>query len=232
MRAGRGRGSIEARLYRGITNVGLASNPSTAILSRPRMPTDLELLRRWREGDRDAGDELVRRHFDSLVAFFFNKASDAVEDLIQATMLACVEGRDRIEHGSFRAYLFGTARHVLYRHYRGKRSRADVDFGVSSVRDLAPSPSTAFKQAEAKELLTTALQLVPLDFQIALELHYFEGLPPREIAVALDVEPATVRTRLHRGRRLLRKAFDRLSADPEQAGTAMALLGEPLDANG
>ena len=194
------------------------------------MGTDLELLRAWREGDREAGDRLVRRHFDSLVGFFYSKVERGVEDLIQATMLACVEGRDRIAHGSFRAYLFGTARRVLYGHYRKHRARDNVDFGVTSMRDLAPSPSTEFKRAESKELLSEALRTVPLDFQIALELHYFEGLAPKEIAAVLEIEAGTARTRLHRGRKLLREAFDDLSADPAGVQEAMSLLGPELEA--
>ncbi|MCA9654994.1 MAG: sigma-70 family RNA polymerase sigma factor [Myxococcales bacterium] len=193
------------------------------------MSTDLELLQRWREGDRRAGEELLGRHFDSLVGFFHYKLDDGVEDLIQATMLACVEGRDRIAHGSFRAYLFGVARRMLYQHYRRLRARDHVDFGSCSVRDLGPSPSTAFRRAESRELMIEALRQVPIDFQIALELHYFEGLASPEIAAVLEIETATVRTRLHRGRKLLRAAFDQLSADPERASAMMARLEASRD---
>ncbi|MEX1364934.1 MAG: RNA polymerase subunit sigma-70, partial [Nannocystaceae bacterium] len=55
---------------------------------------DFELLDRWRGGDVVAGNELLKRHFDALYRFFTNKLSDHADDLIQATMMACVRGRD------------------------------------------------------------------------------------------------------------------------------------------
>jgi hypothetical protein len=44
---------------------------------------DLELLQRWREGDQDAGELLLARHFDAVCRFFRNKVGDAAPDLIQ-----------------------------------------------------------------------------------------------------------------------------------------------------
>ena len=44
--------------------------------------SDYDLLDRWRGGDEAAGQELFARHFDSVYRFFFNKAEDAVDDLI------------------------------------------------------------------------------------------------------------------------------------------------------
>ena len=53
--------------------------------------TDEELLRAWSDGDRDAGERLFERHFESVVRFFRNKAAGDHEDLIQQTFLGCVE---------------------------------------------------------------------------------------------------------------------------------------------
>ena len=69
---------------------------------------DLELLQRWRDGDRAAGNELFERHFTAVCNFFRNKVSDGVDDLIQRTFVTCleVEGGFRGE-SSFRSYLMG-----------------------------------------------------------------------------------------------------------------------------
>ena len=77
------------------------------------MPTDdFETLDRWRAGDRAAGNELLRRHFDGLYRFFRNKVDEGVDDLIQRSFLACVESKDRFrKQASFRTYLFTVARH-------------------------------------------------------------------------------------------------------------------------
>ena len=52
-------------------------------------PSDGELFELWAGGDNAAGSALLDRHFAALFRFFRNKAPDAVEDLIQETMLAC-----------------------------------------------------------------------------------------------------------------------------------------------
>jgi RNA polymerase sigma-70 factor (ECF subfamily) len=57
-------------------------------------PSDEALLESWREGDRAAGEALLRRHFDAPYSFFRGKLDDrtVVEDLVQRTMLATFAG--------------------------------------------------------------------------------------------------------------------------------------------
>jgi DNA-directed RNA polymerase specialized sigma24 family protein len=55
--------------------------------------TDIELLEAWRGGDRRAGEQLFERHYAAVARFFRNKLEFGVDDLIQRTFLACVEGR-------------------------------------------------------------------------------------------------------------------------------------------
>src|SRR5690606_37561421 len=88
------------------------------------------LLDAWRNGDADAGDELLRRHFVDVYRFFCGHLSGAgrgedAEDLIQKTFEACIAGRDRVR-GDFRAYLFGVARHQLWLEWERRRNRGDV----------------------------------------------------------------------------------------------------------
>src|SRR5690606_33414169 len=115
---------------------------SGAIL--PRVD-DFELLDRWRGGDVAAGNQLLRRHFDALYRFFTNKAADQADDLIQATMMACVRGRESFrKQCSFKSFLFVVARHELYRFIKKHhRSREVFDPQLQSAADLGPSPSTA-----------------------------------------------------------------------------------------
>ena len=193
---------------------------------------DLQLLDAWRDGDAAAGSELFRRYFKPLLRFFFNKAGDAdVEDLIQKTMLACVGSRDRFRGASsFRTYLFRIARNELLMSWRRRRSRGaggggGIDFGVTSIADLGPSPSTIARIAEDRRLLLEALAMLPADMQLTLELHYWEGMSASELAEMFEVEPTTIRTRLHRARQQLKAAIEERSADPELRDRALESLG-------
>jgi RNA polymerase sigma factor (sigma-70 family) len=187
---------------------------------------DLELLTRWRSGDNAAGSALVKRHYETLHRFFVSKAPGHDEDLIQQTFVACVEARDAFRgESTFRAYLFGLARFQLLTHYRKVYRRPDLDFTITSLRDLGTSPTGALLRREAAQLLQLALSQVPVDQQIALELTYWEGLAAPEIARVLDIPENTVYSRLRRAKEHLRKALEQLSdseGDREQAFKMLA----------
>lgn len=186
--------------------------------------TDFDLLTRWRAGDAAAGNELFERHFDSLQRFFANKAPTETADLIQRTLLACVEGRDTFrQEASFRTYLFAIARHELLAYWR-RRGAPELDASVSNLRDLDPSPSTILARVAEERLLLEALRSVPLDMQIALELFYWEGLSGAEIAGVLEIPEGTVRSRLRRSLALLRERLVDLDTAPYQLASTMANL--------
>jgi len=181
------------------------------------MGSDFELLEAWRKGDRKAGDELFVRHFDSLYRFFARKVGGEVEDLVQKTFLACVEGQDSFrQQSSFRTYLFAIARNLLYRYWRTRSRSGEVDFTVKSLQDLGPTPSIAVKAKQEQRLLLEGLRRIPVDLQIALELHYWEGMSGPDIAIVLDIPEGTVRSRLRRAREVLEQKLAEVAESPEQ----------------
>ena len=57
----------------------------------------------------------------------------------------------------------------------------------------------------ATERLTEALDRLPARYRTVIHLFYFEDMQTDEIAAALGMKPGTARSRLSRGRALLRK---------------------------
>lgn len=191
------------------------------------MDTDFELLDAWAGGDKRAAKELIDRHFDAIFRFFRNKAgADGVEDLVQDTFLACVQGRDRFRRdSSFRTFVFATARNILLYHYRKqRRAGPPIDPEVISAVDLAPGPSSVIAQRGEQRLMLEALRSLPIDYQIALELYHWEGLTGPELAEALGLTEAALRSRLHRAKAELRKQIERIAAGPEVLESTMANL--------
>lgn len=185
---------------------------------------DYDLLDAWRNGDAAAGNRLFDRHFDSMYRFFSNKTDGDAADLVQRTFLACVEGRDSFRGDStFRTFLFSVARNLLYRHYRD-RQKHDVDFGVTSLQDLGPTPTHLVDKRAHDRLLLEALRAIPLELQLAIELHYWEHLSGPELARVLDVPEGTVRSRLRRAREALQAKLEELATSPAQLATTMADL--------
>lgn len=180
------------------------------------MDGDHELLRAWQAGDDRAGEQLFRRHYQLILRFFHNKAGAQAHDLVQRTFLACLEARDRIRgDASFRAFLCGVARNVLYDSYRlARRDREHIDFGSVSAEDLRPSAGALIAQAREVELLLRALRQLPLEGQIILEMYYWEGMRAHEIGEALDMPEPTVRTKIRRARLRLEQILQASPASP------------------
>jgi RNA polymerase sigma-70 factor (ECF subfamily) len=152
--------------------------------------------------------------------FFRGKVAGGVEDLTQRTFAACLAAADRVRgEGSLRGWMLGIARNQLLRELR-KRYRSEKVFdpatiSIAQMGDAAlPSAGTAMVAEESERLLLAALSSLPLDFQITLELYYWEDLPVAEIAVALDVAAGTVKSRLGRARAMLREEIERLAGEP------------------
>ncbi|MEM6989385.1 MAG: sigma-70 family RNA polymerase sigma factor, partial [Myxococcota bacterium] len=183
------------------------------------MDPDQELLDAWRGGDEEAGTQLFQRLFRPCRRFFFNKVPERdVEDLLQLTFTALVEGKDRFRgDSSFRTYVLGVARIILLRYlrtYARRGSKISPDLHVSSIAAIGVTPGTVISTRQDQEHVRVALQNIPVHYQTILELFYWEGLTHEELAATLELDRTTVRTRLFRGRKALAKALEgKLDAD-------------------
>jgi predicted DNA-binding protein YlxM (UPF0122 family) len=74
--------------------------------------------------------------------------------------------------------------------------------------------------------LLEALQRIPLDIQMTLELFYWEDLSIGELAAVLESPVGTVKSRLFRGRQLLEQAMDSLTAPTDARESVRVKLGE------
>jgi RNA polymerase sigma-70 factor (ECF subfamily) len=200
--------------------------------------SDLDLLERWRAGDAAAGNVLVRRHFSRVYRFFKSKLDRGAEDLAQQTFLGVVEGRDRIRDGaSFKGYVFGIARRQLMLVLRKRYRRPEpIDLDAMSmsilVNEDSPSPSQVVAQRHEQRLLVAALRTLPVDYQIALELHYWEEMGVADIAQVLDASPGTIKSRLSRGRSALQRAVERMASQRGLVKLAGGDLGDLISTLG
>lgn len=183
------------------------------------MRTDQELLAAWGAGDPKAGDALFRRHFLVVVRFFRNKVDADHEDLIQRTFLGCLEARTRFRgDSSFRTFMLGVAYHVLQGYYRSKyRARETLALSEVSLHDLSPSPSSIVARHEEQRILLDALRRVSLDYQVVLELYFWEGLTAAELARVLEIPLGTAQTRLRRAREQLARRMEEVGGSPRLA---------------
>jgi RNA polymerase sigma factor (sigma-70 family) len=190
---------------------------------------DLELLERWRTGDRGAGEQLCTRHFAEIYRFFEHKIANEADDLTQQTFLSCVQARDQFRGvSSFRTYLFTIAKNVFFMRLRQKSKYEQVDLEVSSLDELVSSPGQQLVREQELARVRTALRQLPVAQQVLLEFHYWHELDAAALAEMFETSPGAIRVRLLRARRALRAKLqaggddfrmdDRLSSslsDPE-----------------
>jgi RNA polymerase sigma factor (sigma-70 family) len=192
---------------------------------------DATLLDAWREGDVDAGDELLKRHFVAVYRFFAANLSPSgrgadPEDLTQRTFEACIERRGRVET-DFRAYLFGVARRQLYLEWKQRQSRGEVmSPSDAGVRDVRTSPSAAVARLEDQKVFLRALERLPLEFRAVLELFFWEDRPIAAIAEELGIAVGTVKSRLYRGKAMIGKALQELNVPEKVRASAIRQLDE------
>lgn len=173
--------------------------------------SDENLFQGWTSGDEHSGEALCRRYARRLTRLVRSKVSRGdVEDVVQQVWCALLTSWRRNPSGqvfrvSFRAYLYGVLRNVLFAHLRAKYRLANFEPLTSSILDVAPSLSEELTRRAAAAHLASALQTLPLDSQILLELRYREELSTAELAEMYGAPTGTIKSRL----RLARHALER-----------------------
>jgi DNA-directed RNA polymerase specialized sigma24 family protein len=94
----------------------------------------------------------------------------------------------------------------------------------TSVIDLGASPSGPLGRREEAAALLRALRSIPLEFQVVLELSYWEDMKAPEIAEVLEIPANTVRGRLSRARAALRQALAAAALSPTLLRSTLADL--------
>ncbi|MCP2241407.1 RNA polymerase sigma factor [Lentzea aerocolonigenes] len=136
--------------------------------------------------------------------------ADTAQDVVSEAFLVLWDQRagQSYEADAVRAWLYGVATNLLRGHVRAEERKLRAWSKAHAARtDEADIGDRVSAAADADVLagpLTAWLAELRVEEREVLLLHAWADFAPAEIAVALDVPVATVRTRLHRGRSRLR----------------------------
>ncbi|HVR20456.1 MAG TPA: sigma-70 family RNA polymerase sigma factor [Polyangiaceae bacterium] len=167
------------------------------------------LLLSWRSGSRDAGDRLLRRYVPVLAGFFGRRASQHADDLVQRTLLACVQGIARFEgRSTFKSFLLGIARNQFLMWQRAEAFTGYEALTLPTLREDGPSHLAAVRQEHL--ILLGAVRRLEPEFSAVLKMFYFSDLSVEEVADELGIPTGTVKSRLARGRAALKIDLTRM----------------------
>jgi RNA polymerase sigma factor (sigma-70 family) len=162
-------------------------------MTSDRVPT-------WEEVARDHGQFLFS------VAYRLTGNVDDARDLVQEALLRVRRGLATYEPGSLEGWLARIVTNVFLDDMRRKKRRPVQ--ALPDEPDLVVPPSMAADDAADAAGLSTEIQAaiaaLPEEFRVPVVLCDVADQSYEDIARALDVPIGTVRSRLHRGRKLLR----------------------------
>jgi RNA polymerase sigma-70 factor (ECF subfamily) len=171
-------------------------------------PTDSELMTRARDGDPAGLRMLIDRHKDAVVNYLHRMTGSRVraEELAQESFVKLYLTPPRVDNGaSLAPWLFRVATNLLRNEERRARGLKRLRWLLGSAANGAAAEQEARLLAdEAQRQTQAALQELPLPFRAALVLREIQGLSYDEIAATLHCPVGTVRSRINRGRELLR----------------------------
>ena len=176
------------------------------------MISDETAYRRYLNGEEQAADLLVERYGDALTLYINARIRDAheAEDLmIEAFSLIFAKERPITGSGSFKAYLYKTARNLALRHSRKHRipflHMDDLDFEPQS--ELLSD--AALIQSERRSHLYAALEQLKAEYREALYLVYFESMSYREAASVMRKTEQQITSLVYRGKQNLKTILER-----------------------
>ena len=154
----------------------------------------------WEEVARDHGRFLYN------VAYRLAGNDDDAQDLVQEALIRVRKGLERYEPGSLEGWLARIVTNVFLDEVRRRRRRPTDALPDDPGRVLPASPAADEASTELSDEVR-ALDALPEEFRIPVVLCDVSDLSYEQIAAATSVPIGTVRSRIHRGRRMLRTAL-------------------------
>ncbi|MBN1916390.1 MAG: sigma-70 family RNA polymerase sigma factor [Verrucomicrobia bacterium] len=188
-------------------------------------PSDEELIAGCHQGDTASFDQLFERYRSRVFTFVWRYVRDreTAEDIFQETFV-----RVFARAGTYRkrakvsTWIYTIAANLCRDELRRRRRRPLVSLDgplpgdepgqvwmqiVSAPDAPTDSPRQAAQDAEHRTALWRAVDGLPSELRVTLELQALHGLKYREVAEVLGIPLGTVQSRIHNAIKLLRKAF-------------------------
>lgn len=185
--------------------------------------SDAELVGRFKEGDRQAYSEIVRRYQDRVFTQCLRWMGDRqiAEEVAQDVFLSLYRslpkfrGEAQLSTWVYRVVINHCKNRRLYRRRRhvdrheALEGERDEDQPQRQIAHDGPGADASTHQAEAVELVQRALEQLEPEQRMIIVLRDVQDLPYEEISEILELPRGTVKSRLHRARAQLAAVLNR-----------------------
>src|SRR5690348_13265813 len=196
--------------------------------SLPWVRDEAEFVSELQSGSDAAFDWLVTYYHAGVYNLVYGILSDPADaaDVTQEVFLRAFRGIRGFRRGSsLKTWLYRISvrqalnhRRWCWRHHRQQVSIDAEDEATGTTLDLRDAEATPYEWCASQEMqakVREALAMVPEAFRSAVILRDLEGLSYEEVAEVLDVSVGTVKSRILRGRRMLKDILDPLLRSPQ-----------------
>jgi RNA polymerase sigma-70 factor, ECF subfamily len=181
--------------------------------------SDHELMEATKNGDEAAFGEIVRRYQTPLINYLYRMLYDYDEavDLAQETFVRVYLAIERYHPGySFTTYIYRIASNLAISEIRRRKARRLMSLtglfqyegdeqSVFQPPDENPLADDVLIENQERERIENAIAALPDRYRMPIILREIEEMTYEEVADVLDLGLGTIKSRISRGRKLLRK---------------------------
>jgi RNA polymerase sigma factor (sigma-70 family) len=172
-----------------------------------RTQPDFDLIQAACDGDTDAVETVLRQYQPAMTRFAYRYcAAEDIEDAVQETLWTVYQKIGYLKTTqAFISWTFQIVRHHCYRLMHRHPQTETVEFEPWVC--AAPPDDNPLVDEDLKHDVLKALGSVPLTYRQVLILRDLEGYSALETADRLGITVETVKSRLHRGRLIMRETL-------------------------
>ncbi|MFQ5899173.1 MAG: RNA polymerase sigma factor [Candidatus Methylomirabilia bacterium] len=186
---------------------------------------DQRLVEALQRGEESAVEEFVDRYGSRIhrVARRLLADEGEAEEVTQDVLLTVVRKIQTFKgEAAFSSWIYRISVNAAYQRLRSRRARAEVSLEsflpvfdqegrhAHPVADWSSQLEDPAVTAEVRAAIEQSFRRLPEEYRIATLLHDVEGLPNQEVAAALGLTVAAVKSRVHRARLFLRQELAHL----------------------
>lgn len=177
---------------------------------------DNKLIKRCQVGDKEAFQELISKYHPFVYKFLIKITEDerVAEDITQETFLKIIRNIEKFDvygKAKFSTYIITISKNC-YIDYLRKEKKFLQDIAIDeniNVEDINTNTENIVIDKIYGEAIIKELENLSEEQKLAIKMKYIEGLTLKEIGEKLELEPKTVKSRIHNGIVKLRKIFER-----------------------